>query len=259
MRTQINTVVFSAISDRPCEVVLQNQSCLGDPFNLTFNYAELIQSEQPLPAALSDLMDIAAAVYVADGRVRHTPNSARHIRLKMPLRELDLYESHAIHQSLSKVLYWLTEDDWTFEFNCEKVPQRHIQLRIPRLSGDQKEIALWSGGLDSAAGLINRLSKCRATKFLLIGTGSSTHMQSVQSKVARSLETSFGDRIELVQAPIRLNSIGSYNSNSKHRARAFLFLMSGPFVQYWPVRIDFIFMRTAQEPSIFRIGGRSWA
>src|SRR5216683_333962 len=114
-----------------------------------------------LPAISADLIEVAATVYAVDRLVPRPATRdmsaglswARELRLGIPVREPQLWSAHA--RQLTELLAWLTDDTWSLEFfqfaggtGLLDEPQAFLFHTIPQGAAP----ALFSGGLDSAAG-----------------------------------------------------------------------------------------------------------
>jgi Queuosine biosynthesis protein QueC len=93
-------------------------------------------------------------------------------------------------------------------------------------------VTLWSGGLDSLAGLYNRLSGEPSARYILLGTGSNTILHSTQQQVAVRLRSRFPGRIRLVQIPIRLDESTALRKEPRQRSRGFVFMLLGAACAY---------------------------
>lgn len=117
-----------------------------------------------------DLLRIAAAVYaidrVAKRSYRDDEFGSRWIEARLEVRDPDFWRSSPIGRQISSILNFLTGDLWEFRFepisNSYEGDERLLPLAL-RDRTPPDRIALYSGGLDSAAGLANRLihTSCR--------------------------------------------------------------------------------------------------
>lgn len=126
-------------------------------------------------------------------------------------------------------MQWYTGDDWHFEFRSREASGRasEQQPALP-LPSANTEVALWSGGLDSLAGLYDRITNSSASQFTLLGTGSSTQMLGKQGEIFRGLREMRVHNVKLIQIPIRLSYPGRRpRSNDLFRARGLVFQLLG--------------------------------
>ena len=119
-----------------------------------------------------------------------------------------------------------TNNHWKFEFRqrIEKGRKSELQLCIPE-SNQSTEVALWSGGLDSMAGFINRYSSHSMRQFTLFGTGSDKSIIGRQRKLIQSVRENGYKRVNFRQAPFYLEGIADLSKNSNLRSRGFTFTL----------------------------------
>jgi hypothetical protein len=116
----------------------------------------------------ADLIEIATTVYVADQMAARPGKRqldegvswARDLLVETPVRMPDVWNAHAAE--LSELLTWLTDDTWSLVFTQRMghngpldISQGYLFDTIP----DGAAPVLFSGGLDSAAGLATWLAK----------------------------------------------------------------------------------------------------
>jgi len=189
-----------------------------------------------MPAIVADLIDVASAVHVADRLTPRREDATYHIALTLPVRCPDIWGDVMVLDHLRKVLLWFTGDHWTFDFrrygSLRRASEHAVRLPFDVEADLPGEVALWSGGLDSLAGLCSRLSSERdsLTRYTLLSTGSSLYMDGVQKKVAadlKKLAKHDADRLMFVRVPIRLTDSGHLAKNACMRSRGFTFLFMG--------------------------------
>lgn len=193
----------------------------------------LSKVESQLSPEIADLVDIAATVAITD-RVSFRKNNTRaRIHIVLPVRCFERFAHPKVAKCLRKVLSSYTNDHWFFEFRQRISPDRKAiaQLRIP-FTEDQSdvpvEVALWSGGLDSLAGLCERLRINPSVNFTLLGTGINTQVFATQRKVADYVKARFSNHIKLVQIPIRFRNLDErVKKNERPNARGFVFTLVG--------------------------------
>lgn len=138
--------------------------------------------EQPLTEALSryvsreqaDLLDVAVAVYLADRLAKRTAGSRktpgehhwqRTMHVRIPVRNLSRWHDAAMQEALRRALGFLTDDDWQIEFAQRPPSAARVSEGVQFLFAEPIEqparVALFSGGLDSLAGLARDLEADR--------------------------------------------------------------------------------------------------
>jgi len=176
---------------------------------------------------LADLVDLAVAVYTADWLSVRRAEKVYVIRVTLPVRNPNLLGSERSLNLLGSTLKWFTGDHWHFEFYSREMPGRSAERQDCIPVDIDTEVALWSGGLDSFAGLINRMAHSEDKVFTLFGTGCNKHINGVQQKLAAALRTNSSPRINLIQVPFHINHAKHIRKNPKLRARGFTFLLLG--------------------------------
>lgn len=118
-----------------------------------------------VPDRLVDLLEIASYVFAADGEVSRGGDVRRdwgddwrrRLRLRIPVRDQAFWLRADVGAALTAALRFLSEDVWSFEFVASTAPaalQEYLPLDprdATRFQAD--EVALFSGGVDSLAGL----------------------------------------------------------------------------------------------------------
>lgn len=118
-----------------------------------------------LPSKLADLIDLAMTVYYADRRsvrVRssYIQSGQRNFDIRLPMRDLQLWSRDDIAEKLTDLLHWYTEDRWPFTFTPRQASLHSSeadQYLFPLPVKQPAVTVLFSGGLDSLAGLVAQL------------------------------------------------------------------------------------------------------
>jgi hypothetical protein len=183
---------------------------------------------------LADLMDIAVAVYAADRTSKREPDIQCNIKINLPVRHPEVFNNPDILKRLEDILYWYTEDNWSFQFHRRQSCGRFAewQSNFSTDAGEAveaSEVALWSGGLDSLTGLYNRLSERSSSRFTLFGTGGNNIVHQLQKEIALGAANILSASIELVRVPIHLihKTYKLRQLNRISRSRGFVFLLTG--------------------------------
>lgn len=186
-------------------------------------------STEALPQ-IADLVDLAHAVYIADRFLSGISGRSARIQVTLPVRRPELLGAPAVLEMLRDVLYWYTEDLWSFSFTQRRgvrLAERQASF-VPTLhQGEPTEVALWSGGLDSLAGLWHRQLQRPKTRYVLFGTGSNRLILSRQRSLARRFEKVSRANVSLIQVPQRLQTPRRTTRNRYQRTRGFVFLLLG--------------------------------
>ena len=110
----------------------------GRPLAIAFCHA--------IPERMADLLEVAMTVYASDRRslrdYRGANTGHRRIRIRLGVRDPRFWSRREMHDRLTDYLCWLSDDEWSFDFVRRDAPAT-------------ARVSLFSGGLDSLAGLAN--------------------------------------------------------------------------------------------------------
>lgn len=187
------------------------------------------QARRALTCLEADFIWLALAVYFADRCAPRYPYGnngpafwRRRIHVALPVSDVERWR--AAEESLLHALEYLTEDDWTFEFEpgrseCSAEMQRHFpEMRVAEIEW----AALFSGGLDSLAGAMQWLSHTRGTCLLVSGQTHS-RITVAQDALILDLRKRFPQRVEHLGVSYgfpdkqRFN-LGGFESSQRTRA-----------------------------------------
>ena len=140
-----------------------------------------------------DLLYIAAGIYAVDRLTRRTTLAqseriCRNFDLTIAVRDLQFWQQETVTKQIEELVRFLTDEDWTLAFRAagsQDGENRH-QHPLPLPSTYQPtRAALYSGGLDSAAGLANQLIS-GIEDYVLVTVG---HQSLVRKKSERQIAT----------------------------------------------------------------------
>ena len=192
-----------------------------------------VQSQ--FPSIIADLIDLAVVIYACDRLACQDLNKIRRIYVTLPVRHPELFKSHLFQQKLNNLLMWTTESAWFFEFTERQISRRCVEqqliLSFPNMAPNT-EVALWSAGLDSLAGLYTRLKTNPDNSFILFGSGSNKRIYSDQKKLFEKVESIFPGRLSLSRVLISFDKSGDIPKNKLSRGRGILFTLLGSACAY---------------------------
>lgn len=185
------------------------------------------------PRQVADIVDIALAIHIADRLSIPHHNLPCRIHVDLPVREPDLFMQYT--EELKNILFWYTDDHWSFKFRPRtksgRLSERQSKMSVP--TGRVTEVALWSGGLDSFAGLWTQLNNQTAEKYILLGAGANNFIGHIQHKTACRVQKACSANIDLVQVPFSSKYINrSLRKKRNQRSRGFVFLLLGAACAY---------------------------
>lgn len=186
-----------------------------------------------------DLLRVAAGVYAIDRICKRrkrggNESGARQLQLTFAVQDVDFWQQADVQNLILEILQLLSGDDWRLEFvsagHVAEDPGYQEFLPLPA-SRRAERVGLYSGGLDSAAGLVNRLM-ADADNYLLVTVD---HRSGLHTRIRAQL----GELAEILvkhgrTAPSYLHStLGTSLAGGKakrmamqektQRSRAFLF------------------------------------
>lgn len=164
----------------------------GEQYSLHRDITALNQFRSEIPAMEADLIDIASAVFGSD-RLARRPNGfragslhwARNIHLDVPVRNPDFWNESVNVGHLRDVLDELTGDAWSFDFYASVPAPIASQLRFRT---KPQPVALFSGGLDSLAGVLDLVVRERNRALRLVSVSSNSHIQHLQAETIHALQ-----------------------------------------------------------------------
>lgn len=226
--------IFSDFVDGHSEVLgIDYQNEEECRFQIRVYDSDLIKTnERTISSILLDLIDIGAAVYQADWLSFRERELKRHIQVELPLRNFELFNNCKHKEELERLLFWYTSDIWEFKF-VNRTNGLKFVARSPKLFTYQvdTEVALWSGGLDSFAGLMKRYRNNPSINYTLVGSGSNDSMIGKQRELHSALQERLRSLIKLVQLPINPKyPNGRFRTNDYFRSRGFVFKLFGAVV-----------------------------
>jgi 7-cyano-7-deazaguanine synthase in queuosine biosynthesis len=221
----------------------------GSPRPVQFGYQAVLDGHavirrlaRELPARAADLLEIAVTIYAVDQLAarphereqRDGSTWSRDLQLTVPVRDPQLWNAEA--GRLARMLRWLTDDRWDLEFTQRPSGSGPLDTRDAFLFETMPERAvpvLFSGGLDSAAGLAAYLSRADA---VAVSIDTSPWMQHVQQQVIRELNSASPFRCEPLR--YRVSKLGQkHTPETSQRSRGLLFLGAG-IATAWTLRQD---------------------
>jgi 7-cyano-7-deazaguanine synthase in queuosine biosynthesis len=186
-----------------------------------------------LPDLLTDLIEIATYVFVADQVATRGGDKFLHMgrrwrrrfRFVIAVREPNRWSSPDVLEALTGLLSVLSEDDYRFEFlPLPDAPgfKSYLDLKDGDAAGsDTSQVILFSGGLDSLAGALNELSE-QTKRLVLVSHRSSSTMFERQKYLASALQQRFPGRV--LHVPVQITTASSLAVvEYTQRTRSFLF------------------------------------
>jgi hypothetical protein len=185
-----------------------------------------------LSARLVDLLRIATAIYVAD---RISPRDRTHIdygwhrSLSMDIEvfDIDFWRREETSDYLHRCIDFLSGDSW--DIRLVKAPLSFDPGLLPfdtrwKPRSDKPIVCLFSGGLDSAAGLVHRIRQCSDQGIIpLLVMHQSGQGHSVRDQMTL-INFALGVHLEALILPFWMRSPTQLSKDEEsQRSRSFLF------------------------------------
>ena len=186
------------------------------------------QVGRALTNVTADLLDLIVAVHHVDAMQRRPPAKAagdhwvREIELTLAVRDLSRWRDSSVAPELNALLTWFTDDVWNIEFvqrsgDCYSARSHDFLFDSPT---EGSCVALYSGGLDSFAGLA--LDVVSGIEPVLVSAVSNHRQRACQVATVKALQSVLNVAIPHVCVDLHLTQMVA--SESSQRSRGFCFL-----------------------------------
>ncbi|MFZ0589630.1 MAG: hypothetical protein WAM39_04055, partial [Bryobacteraceae bacterium] len=187
-----------------------------------------------LNSLLADLVDVAAAIHIADRlavRERAFPEEwKRQFKIQMPVRCLSEWRRNDVEESLCDLLAFITGDGWDVQFCVRPARPRFSERQSSLFPVDPSEpvrVNLFSGGLDSFAGNTAALVENPNVHYVCVSATPNRRQEFHQKEQVRVLRTQPHRSLTHVRIPCWLESSSEVPQEPTRRTRGFLFLTLG--------------------------------
>jgi len=179
--------------------------------NITVGFGKFVHNPENLPPRILDLLQIAAYVFCADrlvyrGERTSINNSAwaRSFEFHIPVLDIDFWSNSKVSIKLGEMLKFMTGDR-QYKFSFGKATVSPIEDEAVQLSlfsneyatideADITDVMLFSGGLDSLAGAIQRLNDYPKRKLCLVSHKSNHTTTHTQDIIVNYLQKNYYNR-----------------------------------------------------------------
>lgn len=237
----INVICGELCTTRDCsstDINLLHRDFDGITANVSFGYERFVKAPEEIPERILDLLQIASYVFCADrmasrGSRESVTNSgwARTFNLKIPVLDLSFWDAESVKKILNDALSFMTGDR-RYDFTFFKAQEQNLTDTIVQLSlfseteselvnAKDADVMLFSGGLDSLAGTIERLNENPNRKLCLVSHKSNNTSTSIQNKLTENLGQTYGDRI--IKYGFECRNRDMKTKEETQRTRMFLF------------------------------------
>ena len=193
-----------------------------------------------LPPLLDDLLRISTSVYVIDRLVKRRLKEngrtwPRRLRASVEVLEPEFWSSKQVHEAVTDSLEFVSGDCWELQFEKASPGKSgdndaFFDFTDP-FSADQPLVCLYSGGLDSAAGLVRRIQDCPDRPVIPV----TIWHQPRQRLLIRRQFKAIKERCRACLAPVVVKAAMTWSSKIEkeersQRCRSFLFTAVGGVV-----------------------------
>ncbi len=188
-----------------------------------------------LSGLVLDLLEVGSYVYAADQAVTRGGRTLRHngsdwrrsFRFDIPVRNLDLWNSSEVQEALTETLNFLSDETFEFRFHKLKkdVPAEayfNFDQGQPWFEAD--EVMLYSGGLDSLAGLCSSTIR-DGKKVIAVSHRAAPQIYSRQRILLEEFRRENDSSTKVLHIPVWVNKGEDLTRDVDQRTRSFLFVM----------------------------------
>jgi len=200
--------------------------------NVNLQLPRFVDQVLHLPQRILDLLEIAAYVFAADRMTFRGANEAvelqawpRVMHFVIRVRDADFWNQTSVKHKLSAALLFMTGDrDYLFDFlpgHSTSPISLFDREEFAIAPGEPASVALFSGGLDSLAGVLARLESTNEILYLISHRSGQPSTIRTQKKLVDSLTAAYPGRIRHYSFDCGLSHYRA--AEETQRTRAFLF------------------------------------
>lgn len=213
--------------------------------NVNIQLPDFVGSVYHLPNRVKDLLEIAAYIYAADRRTHRGALDAveyqkwdRTFHFVFPVRDFDFWNRTEVQVCLSETLQFMSGDksyEFTFQEIGKELPMGLFDQGEFTVTPDKPtSIILFSGGLDSLTGVIDRLKNTNESICLMSHQSGQPESVRTQKKLIEALNQKYNNRCKHFKFFCNLK--GQRAVEESQRTRSFLygsiaFALTGAFSQ----------------------------
>ncbi len=210
---------------------LEYQEGKDNPRNVKVSMPNFVRSVNYVPDRLLDLLEIAVYVFLAD---RSTPRGsrssvkyeswARSMHFAIRVRDFEFWSKPSVGSKLAEALCFMSGDqDYSFAFQpghstlpTSLFDSEEFKDRAQSTNG----VVLFSGGLDSLGGVVERL-ETTSEQLLLVSHRSGPSIKRTQDKLVEALKSRYPDRLAHYKFDCSLSGVKAREETQ--RTRSFLY------------------------------------
>ena len=212
-------------------IVLDYRDGGGGPVNVRLGLPDFVRDVYHLPDRTLDLLELAAYVYCADRMSSRGPKDAveyqawaRSFHFVVKVRDHNFWSQNNVSACLSRALQFMAGDrEYRFSFQPgHSTPKTGLfddeQFRME--NSQNLDVALFSGGIDSLAGVLNHL-ETTDEQVCLVSHQSQPGTVRTQGKLVEALKNHYPNRVSHYKFECHLKGIRA--AEETQRTRAFLY------------------------------------
>lgn len=196
----------------PDTINLVNYSVNNLEPNVTIGYDGFVTDPKSLSNRVLDLLQIAAMIFCADRMARRGERDsitnqawARSFLFHISVLDYEFWNTNNVKELLSEALCFMTGDR-SYEFDFSKAEKGHLkEKKYQQLSLfseesykvsdiDEYDVALFSGGLDSLAGILEKLVE-ENRRIITVSHKSSNTVTHLQNRIIEKLNQDYDGRV----------------------------------------------------------------
>ena len=213
-------------------LVLEYRESTGSIRNINLGLSEFVRRVFHLPDRILDLLEIAAYVFCADRLTSRGPKDgleqrswARSFHFVIKVRDFDFWNMPSVKEKLKDALIFMSGDrtyHFTFQTGHFTPPVDMLDKDTFQIEPQQdSKVILFSGGLDSLAGIVEHLEKSSSQLYLISHRSGQRRTARTQDQLIRALCKHYPNRIEYFKFDCSLHKISHVEATQ--RTRAFLY------------------------------------
>jgi Queuosine biosynthesis protein QueC len=185
-----------------------------------------------LPPRLEDFLRVGMAIYAVDQIVRRGSGPARswqrNLRVRIEVFDPDFWSDPEVLDALRQAVEFVSGDCWNFEFFRDSVGREWSRPLFSKVFARESPlVCLYSGGLDSMAGLGLRVRDCPNRLVIPVTIKHQPGQSDLIKKQFAQLNTRAGARIEPLIVRTVVHRADGVTCEPSHRGRSVLFASAG--------------------------------
>jgi hypothetical protein len=221
------------------ELNLLNRNINELETNITIGYDKFVKDPENLSPRILDLLQIAAHVFCADRLINRGGRDSlgneawgRSFEFHIPVLDYEFWSNQPLQNALSEALVFMTGDrKYSFVFeqsalgHLPKTEYKQLSIFNDEIeyidgSGDV-DVLLFSGGLDSLSGMVERLNILPNNRLLVVSHKANNHVTHTQQKIVEYLQNRYKNR--LLHYGFECHNRKMQSKEETQRTRMFLF------------------------------------